>query len=145
MADIDASDFPKRTLVDDALAIRSELIKLIEYESETVIVIIHSYGGLVGCEAIPEELAYSTRQAQGLSGGVVHLFFFAAFLLGKGQSVLEVFGESPNNDVKVIDFVTNRNKLTLYSSRMAATASKMEKRFFMEICRMKKLRPGLPA
>lgn len=30
----------------------------------------------------------------------VHLFYFAAFILSEGQSVLGVFGESPNNDVK---------------------------------------------
>lgn len=31
---------------------------------------------------------------------IVHMFYFAAFILTEGQSVLGVFGESPNNDVK---------------------------------------------
>ncbi|KAL8706574.1 MAG: hypothetical protein Q9201_000387 [Fulgogasparrea decipioides] len=61
---------------------------------------MHSYGGLVGCEAITEDLSYSERQAQGLSGGVIHLFFYSAYLLDKGQSVLGVFGESPNTEDK---------------------------------------------
>lgn len=97
----DSPTFPTLTLIDDALAVRFELIRLIEYEGKTVLVAMHSYGGLVGSEAIPEELTYERRRTQGLQGGVIHLFFFSAFLLSEGQSVLGTFGESPNNDVKV--------------------------------------------
>ena len=64
-------------------------------------VVMHSYGGLVGSEAAAEELSYAKRQAQGLPGGVIHLFLYSAFLLNEGQSVLSAFGESPNNDVHV--------------------------------------------
>ncbi|KAL8754281.1 MAG: hypothetical protein Q9199_004455 [Rusavskia elegans] len=97
----DDPDFPKTTLVDDALAIRLELILQVEYEGKTVLVAMHSYGGLVGSEAIPEDLSFTKRQSLGLPGGVVHLFYFCAFLLDKGQSVLGTFGESPANDVHV--------------------------------------------
>jgi pimeloyl-ACP methyl ester carboxylesterase len=96
-----ASDFPTRTLIDDALSVRRELIRLIEYESKKVVVVMHSYGGLVGSEAVSEDLSYSRRRSQGLSGGVIHLFYYSAFILPKGQSVLSAFGESPNNDVRV--------------------------------------------
>lgn len=95
-------DFPNVTLTDDALAVRLELTRLIEYECKTVVVAMHSYGGLVGSEAIPEELSYTKRQSLGLQGGVIHLFYFTAFLLNEGQSVLGTFGESPNNDVQVL-------------------------------------------
>ena len=97
----DSPTFPQVDLIDDALAIRKELIRQIEYEGKTVVMVLHSYGGLVGGEAIPEELTWTTRQARGLTGGVIHIFLYAAFLLDKGQSVLGAFGESPNNDVKV--------------------------------------------
>ncbi len=97
----ESANFPQLSLVDDALAIRTELIRLIEYERKTVVVVMHSYGGLVGSEATTEDLSYSKRQAQGLSGGVIHLFLYSAFLLDEGQSVLGAFGESPNNDVRV--------------------------------------------
>ena len=100
-SDVDNTEFPQRSLIDDALKIRSELIRQVEYGGKTVIVVMHSYGGLVGSEAIAEELSYSKRQGQGLPGGVIHLFFYAAFLLEEGKSVLSAFGESPNNDVKV--------------------------------------------
>jgi len=95
-----APSFPSITLIDDALAVRLQLTKLIEYEHRTVLVVMHSYGGLVGSEAIPKELTQSHRSSQGLPGGVIHLFFFSAFLLPAGQSVLSAFGESPNNEVR---------------------------------------------
>ncbi|CAG8949919.1 hypothetical protein HYFRA_00004249 [Hymenoscyphus fraxineus] len=97
---VEENSFPSITLIDDALAIRLELIRQIEYGGKTVVVVMHSYGGLVGSEAIPEELAYSHRKTQGLPGGVIHLYYFSAFVLPPGKSVLSAFGESPNNDVK---------------------------------------------
>ena len=105
--------FPQLSLIDDALTIRTELIRQIEYESKMVVMIMHSYGGLVGSEAITDELSYVKRQAQGLSGGVIHLFLYAAFLINEGQSILSAFGESPNNDVKVGTINTNSLYKTL--------------------------------
>ena len=100
-SDPDNPEFPTVTLIDDALAVRLELIRQVEYEGKTVVVVMHSYGGLVGSEAIPEELSYANRQSRQLPGGVIHLFYFCAFMLEEGQSVLSAFGESPNNDVRV--------------------------------------------
>ena len=93
--------FPSVDLIDDALAVRLALTRLIEYGGKTVVVVMHSYGGLVGSEAIPKDLSHADRQTRGLPGGVLHLFFFSAFLLDEGESVLGTWGESPNNDVKV--------------------------------------------
>ncbi|OKL60817.1 hypothetical protein UA08_03815 [Talaromyces atroroseus] len=87
-----------RTLTDDALSIGKEVEHLID-QGRTVVVFMHSYGGLVGNEAIPQRLSYSSRRAQGEQGGVLHLFLCTAFLLQKGQTVLSAFGESPNNDI----------------------------------------------
>lgn len=100
-SDIDSPAFPTVSLADDALAVREELTRLIEKEKRLVIVVMHSYGGIVGTEAIPKELSYSKRHEQGHPGGVFHLFFFSAFVLAKGQSILGAFGESPNNNVLV--------------------------------------------
>lgn len=105
-SNVDSPDFPTISLTDDALAIREELTCLIEKERKLVFVVMHSYGGIVGTEAIPEELSYSKRQSKGLPGGVFHLFFFGAFILAEGQSVLGTSGESPHGDVLVrISFV----------------------------------------
>ena len=102
ISDTESPDFPQRSIVDDAATVRAELTRAIELEGKVVIVVMHSYGGLVGSEAVTEEFSYQTRQARGLAGGVPHLFFYSAFLLNEGQSVLSAFGESPNNDIKVI-------------------------------------------
>ncbi|KAL8963658.1 MAG: hypothetical protein Q9193_000102 [Seirophora villosa] len=100
-SDTESSNFPQRSLTDDAAAVHAELSRLIDNEGKTVLVVMHSYGGLVGSEAIPQELSYTDRQTKGLSGGVIHLFLYCAFVLNEGQSVLGAFGESPDN--KIVD------------------------------------------
>ncbi|KAI1313280.1 catalytic protein [Xylaria venustula] len=99
LTDQDKPDFASKSLTDDALAIRSTVKELVE-EGETVVMVMHSYGGLVGTEALTKDLSFEQRKSQGLAGGVLHLFYFAAFILTKGQSVLSTFGESPNSLVK---------------------------------------------
>jgi hypothetical protein len=42
-----------------------------------------------------------------------HLFYFAAFILTEGQSVLGVYGESPNNEVKPGGRFTIKNSAEL--------------------------------
>ncbi|KAK7908769.1 hypothetical protein PG985_016072 [Apiospora marii] len=96
----DEPDFASKNLSTDAGKVQSVLRPLVEEESLSVLVLLHSYGGLVGIEAIPEELSRQHRKTRGLAGGVIHLFFFTAFVLAEGQSVLSAFGESPNNDLK---------------------------------------------
>ena len=101
LTDANAPDFSSRDLIDDALAIRMELIRLVEYKGKDVLVVAHSYGGLVGSEAITKDLTRLHRRGRGLEGGVFRFFLFAAFVLDVGQSVLGVFGEPPTSDVKV--------------------------------------------
>ena len=119
----DREDFPQVSLIDDALAVRTVLTRQVEYEEKLVMLVMHSYGGLVGSEAATEELSYAKRRAQGLPGGVIHLFLYAAFLLNEGQSVLSAFGESANNDVKVSapSILCIRPSIPKLSSSMAAS------------------------
>ncbi|KAF2105615.1 catalytic protein [Lophiotrema nucula] len=97
----DNPDFSSKTLQDDSDAVSLVLERLINNQGKRVVVVMHSYGGIVGSNAIPEELSYEFRKEKGLKGGVIYLYYFAAFVLDKGQSVLSAFGESPNNDVRV--------------------------------------------
>ena len=94
-------NFPSLNLVDDAKAVQKDLEQLVKRDKKTVMVVMHSYGGLVGCEAIPEDLSHIKRMKDGLPGGVIHLFFVSAFLLDPGQSMLGAFGASPNDKVEV--------------------------------------------
>ncbi|KAI0023170.1 alpha/beta-hydrolase [Xylariomycetidae sp. FL0641] len=109
LTDHDDPDFPSRSLTDDVVAVQVELKRLVEQEGRDVLVAMHSYGGLVGSDAVLEELTASHRKEKGLPGGVIRLFFFAAFILKEGESVLEAFGEGPNNEVKPDGRFTMRN------------------------------------
>ncbi|KAH7372278.1 catalytic protein [Pyrenochaeta sp. MPI-SDFR-AT-0127] len=93
-------EFPSKTLSDDTEVVKEAVKYLVEEKNKTVVIVMHSYGGLVGSNAIDEELNISHRTSAGLAGGVLHLFYIAAFVLDRQQSVLGVFGESPNNDVR---------------------------------------------
>jgi pimeloyl-ACP methyl ester carboxylesterase len=95
------ADFPSKTLGDDTEAVRKVVKRLVQDERKKVVVVMHSYGELVGSNAIAKELSFSHRDAAGEPGGVVHLFYLAAFVLAEGQSVMGAFGESPSNDVRV--------------------------------------------
>lgn len=55
----------------------------------------------MGSNAVSQDLSFEWRKEKGLRGGVVHLFYFAAFVLDTQQSVLGTFGQSPNDDVHV--------------------------------------------
>ncbi|ROV97140.1 hypothetical protein VMCG_07461 [Cytospora schulzeri] len=100
LSDHDSPDFAKRDLTDDARAIEAEAKRLVVDEGKNVMVVMHSYGGLVGSDAIPEDLSLQSRHQRGLTGGVFRLFYFAAFVLDQGKSVLGTFGGSPRDDVK---------------------------------------------
>jgi alpha-beta hydrolase superfamily lysophospholipase len=100
-SNIDDADFPSKTLHDDSAVVKNVVERLVNDEGKKVFVVMHSYGGLVGSNATPKELSFKYRKSAGLSGGVIHLLYVAAFVLDEHQSVLGTFGESPNNDVKV--------------------------------------------
>jgi hypothetical protein len=79
-------------LTEDAQCIREELKKLIESEQKDVLVIAHSYGGVVCTEAVDADLSRGMRQAKGLTGGVIHLIYMCAFLLPQNNSLASTFG-----------------------------------------------------
>lgn len=113
LSDHDSPSFAGRNLGDDARVVEAEAKRLILDEGKTVMVVMHSYGGLVGSDAIPEDLSLQSRRQRGLAGGVSRLFYFAAFILDQGKSVLGTFGESPNNDVKTNGRYTMKNTASL--------------------------------
>jgi hypothetical protein len=70
----------------DVEAIRKGVTTLVE-ECKNVIVVMHSYGGFPGSEAL-KELSKKERKEQGKEGGVMRLVYIMAFLLPEGQSLL---------------------------------------------------------
>ncbi|KAI1127212.1 alpha/beta-hydrolase [Nemania abortiva] len=122
-------DFASKDLSTDATTVRNELKRLVEQDGKHVMVLMHSYGGLVGTEATLDEFTRAKRATLNLPGGVIHMFYFAAFILPKGQSVLSAFGESPNNDIKPGGRFTMKNSgKIIYSDLPAKEAEYWESR-----------------
>ncbi|MCJ1385971.1 hypothetical protein MMC17_009096 [Xylographa soralifera] len=69
----------------DAQVVRSQVIALVE-QSREVIMLLHSYGGAVGTEAV-NGLSKGERTTNNLHGGVTNLIYMCGFMLQIGESV----------------------------------------------------------
>ena len=78
---------PAKGLTEDIENVRAKLEKLIDTEGKDVVVVMHSYGGCVGTASI-EALDKKTRQQEGRQGGVIALFFIAAYTIRKGENLV---------------------------------------------------------
>lgn len=59
------------------------LISDLVSQGKLIIILMHSYGGQVGSNAL-SEFAVSTRKAQGQSGGIIHLLYISSFMMLEG-------------------------------------------------------------
>jgi pimeloyl-ACP methyl ester carboxylesterase len=84
--------------IRDALVVR-QLVEQLADGGRTIIVIMHSYGGVVGCNAV-ENLDVQSRTARGKTGGVAHLIAIAAMIYPKGYNVVDIAHEM--NDEKIL-------------------------------------------
>ncbi|CAG7921131.1 unnamed protein product [Penicillium olsonii] len=108
------AEVPKN-LSDDTAAARHIIEQRVE-EGKQVVVVAHSYGGLVGSGAV-RDLGYVSRQAAGKQGGVIMLIYMAAFVATKGSAVLDLLGGAPP---PWMDFADN-NYIHLSNAANAAT------------------------
>lgn len=74
------------TAIDHISFVRAELEKAVIEESKDVVIVAHSYGGLLACSAA-KGLLKSDREAVGKDGGIIRMVFIAAFCLLEGESV----------------------------------------------------------
>lgn len=88
---------PTKTRDDDVAMIR-QLIQRSVDAGQYVLVLMHSYGGIVGSETVLEEQSAIDRSAKGLPGGIVRMVFMSAFLMLPGQSVVEAQGFETGTD-----------------------------------------------
>lgn len=72
-------------MYSDVEVVRTQVNFLLE-RSRSVIMLLHSYGGAVGTEAV-KGLSARERSAEGLSGGVVRLIYMCGFMLQVGECV----------------------------------------------------------
>ncbi|KAM0197813.1 hypothetical protein ACHAPA_003203 [Fusarium lateritium] len=81
---------PSKGLADDVVAVRTVVERLVN-EGKNVMIVVHSYGGLVGALAV-EGLGHKQRAKEGKTGGVIQLVYLSAFVMPKDQSILGVLG-----------------------------------------------------
>lgn len=84
---------PLKDFQPDVGMIRRMIEEVVD-NGQDVVLFMHSYAGVVGCEAC-KGLDKQSRQEQGQSGGVIRLFFCAAFLAPEGASLLDMLNGKP--------------------------------------------------
>ncbi|KAI1108507.1 alpha/beta-hydrolase [Nemania sp. NC0429] len=95
---------PNADLLTDSLLVRNYVESLVR-AGRTVVVIMHSYGGQVGTNAL-HGLGVEARVRQGQPGGISHLVYMAAYVVPEGISIMDKVEEFGNMDLMplVIDF-----------------------------------------
>lgn len=80
--------------LEDTAIVRKVLEALIMSGGKSVILVMHSYGGVAGTNAV-HGLEAAARQEKGEKGGIIHCLFVAAFLVPRGSSLIGIFPEAP--------------------------------------------------
>lgn len=92
------------TFDDDVRLVHDLVSSLLDHNKE-VLMLMHSYGGIVGSSAV-KGLSRKERVAEGKAGGVTQLVYFSAYMLREGQNCLDIVSTFGFNDLlrQVIDF-----------------------------------------
>lgn len=81
------------SLNDDAVFFRG-IIESLADQGRDVLVLTHSYGGVVGTEAA-KGVGKTERQAKGKSGGIVRIAYLSSIVLLEGDTLIKEQGEAP--------------------------------------------------
>jgi pimeloyl-ACP methyl ester carboxylesterase len=84
---VSASRPPTADLYSDTEHIRSVAVSLVEQGHE-VVVLMHSYGGQVGTNAL-HGLGVESRRKEGKAGGVPHLIYLTAYAIVEGKAMID--------------------------------------------------------
>ncbi|KAK4189031.1 Alpha/beta hydrolase fold-1 [Podospora australis] len=93
---------PNADLSTDTDLVRSYVSSLVE-AGRNVVVIMHSYGGQVGTNAL-HGLSAKSRSATGLKGGVTHLIYLCAFALPESGTMAAKIDEFGHGDLVPLTF-----------------------------------------
>ncbi|MCJ1444572.1 MAG: hypothetical protein MMC23_005074 [Stictis urceolatum] len=83
---------PKASLADDVAVVRKAVEDLIN-KGQDVVVVMHSYGGVVGTDAL-RGLSPLERKGEGKERGVKHLVYMCAYMLPERAAVWDVVEEA---------------------------------------------------
>ena len=75
---------------EDVEVVRSALSDLVETGAD-IIVVMHSYGGVIGSSAA-EGFGKEQRREKNLKGGIVHLVYISAVVIDEGVSLKDGLG-----------------------------------------------------
>lgn len=92
LASVGAST-PLQDFQPDVQAIQDVLKPLVD-QGKDILLMLHSYGGIIGNEAI-QGFAKADRRKEGKKGGVSHIYFCSAFALPAGQSLMDALNNEP--------------------------------------------------
>lgn len=81
---------PIKGLNDDISHVRSAIARLAD-QGRQIVLVVHSYGGMVGPGAV-QGLEYAQRAQSGQKGGVIMFVYMAAFVAPKGNSLYDMLG-----------------------------------------------------
>lgn len=70
------------------------VIKPVVDEGKDVLLVVHSYGGMVGSEAV-RGLDKASREKEDKKGGISHMYFCCAFALPEGVSLMNALQDKP--------------------------------------------------
>ena len=109
----DEAKRPTSDMFADAQVVRDKVLSLVD-QSREVIMLLHSYGGVVGTEAA-KGLSANERATRGLEGGIVHLIYMCGFMLQVGECVGGASLPRPDPEPVGRDATTNTTFLGEYS------------------------------
>ena len=75
----------------DVRVILQTVEPLVKEKGKKVILVGHSAGGWVATEAARPSLQLKARQAEGLAGGIIGIFYMGAFIIPLGESINSFF------------------------------------------------------
>lgn len=82
------STAPGKTMLDDAAHIHGIVQQLADGGGKEVVLVMHSYGGVLGTQAV-DGLSVKERSERGAKGGVIGLVYVNAILINAGENLME--------------------------------------------------------
>lgn len=97
------------TVTEDAASLRTNLLQPLVEAGKDVIVMMHSYGGMYGSQAV-QGLSKREREQSGKQGGVISLIYVSAVTPLEGKTTLDMMGTDAQHLPTWVDY--NVSKLS---------------------------------
>lgn len=82
---------PTKSMKDNVTHLREVALSLVEQQGKEIVAILHSWGGVIGTDAL-HGLSVETRRQMNLKGGIRKLIYVAAVLPKLGESLADCDG-----------------------------------------------------